>query len=489
MAGGPTTARPRNGAAIFVRGRPLLSLAIAAVAWFGAASFVGAMVGASPPRAAGAPFAPSGQPDRIVLTPGADPARSMAVAYRTGPEQSWTEAEIAPAIDGPALDDLAVTVKGDPPRALVSANGPALYHQVRFSDLDPDTVYAYRLRGADGWSEWFQFRTAAAEARPFRFLYLGDVQNGILSASSRVVRQAFRAHGPIDLVLHAGDLVDQRGDLDPDDEWGEWIAAAGYHYAVLPQIPAAGNHEYEKQLLPDQVAPRRLGAYWPLQFALPQNGAQSAKATTYFVDFQGVRFIVLDGTSALDRGTAEHQARWLDRTLADSRARWNIVLFHQPIFSCGRPADYEALTAAWRPVLENRRVDLVLQGHDHCYSRMTAAPVGADGALTGPVYMVSVAGAKMYALANEAVGLAHRAAEATQLYQIVDVSEDRLSVRVHTATGRLYDGFDIERIGGAHARLRETDESMLMAERRCEGEVSPDGTPCRLLSKRVAFGR
>jgi acid phosphatase type 7 len=120
---------------------------------------------------------------------------------------------------------------------------------------------------------------------------------------------------------------------------------------------------------------------------------------------------------------------------------------------------------------------------------MTAAPVGADGALTGPVYMVSVAGAKMYALANEAVGLAHRAAEATQLYQIVDVSEDRLSVRVHTATGRLYDGFDIERIGGAHARLRETDESMLMAERRCEGEVSPDGTPCRLLSKRVAFGR
>lgn len=490
MAGGPDLSESLGAAKAIWRRRPAIAIIAAVAAWFGAATIVGAMVGVSPPRAAGTPFAAGGLPDRIVLTPGADPAREMAVAFRTGPQQTWSEAEIAPAIDGPSLEELSAVVRGSgAPRSLASANGDANYHQVRFSNLEPDTVYAYRVKGAAGWSEWLQFRTAAAAPQPFRFLYLGDVQNEILSASSRVVRQAFGAHGPIDLVLHAGDLVDQRGDLDADDEWGEWVAAAGYQYAVVPQIPAAGNHEYDKQLAPDAVAPRRLGAYWPLQFALPANGAQDADETTYFVDYQGARFIVLDGTSALDRGTAKAQAQWLDHVLAESAAQWNIVLFHQPVFSCGRPSDEEVLKAAWKPIFDRRKVDLVLQGHDHCYSRMAASPTGEGGELDGPVYMVSVAGAKMYAVTDRALEIADRAGEATQLYQVVDVADDRLAVRVYTATGRLYDGFDIERRAGGLNALREVDTSVRLAERRCDGDVSPDGTTCGLVSKRIAFGR
>ncbi len=490
MAGGPELSGLHNAADAIWRRRPAIAIVVAAIAWFGAAPIVGAMVGVSPPRSAGKPFAPAGLPDRIVLTPGADPAREMAVAFRTGPGQTWSEAEIAPAIDGPSLEERAEIVRGkSAPRSLVSANGAANYHQIRFSGLAPETVYAYRVKGEAGWSEWLQFRTAAATPGPFRFLYLGDVQNGILSVSSRVVRQAFGAHGPIDLVLHAGDLVDQRGDLDADDEWGEWIAAAGYQYAVVPQIPAAGNHEYEKQLVPDAVAPRRLGAYWPLQFALPQNGARKVTDTTYYVDYQGVRFVVLDGTSALDRGTAKDQALWLDRVLAESDAQWKIVLFHQPVFSCGRPSDEEVLKAAWKPVFDRRKVDLVLQGHDHCYSRMTASPAGQDGAFDGPLYMVSVAGAKMYAVTDRAAALANRTGEATQLYQIVDVSEDRLAVRVYTATGRLYDGFDIERSADGLNALHEVKGPVLLAESSCEGDFNPEGAACRLHSSQIAFGR
>lgn len=460
-------------------------------AWIGAATFVGAMVGAGPTRSAGTPFAPTGLADRIVLTPGADPAHEMAIAYRTGPDQSRSVAQLARAVDGPALEELATDIEGAaPPRAIESANGLAFYHQLRFADLEPDTMYAYRVQGSGGWSEWLQFRTASLAREPFRFLYLGDLQDGILSEGSRVIRQAFGAHGGIELVLHAGDLVDQRDILDHDDEWGEWNAAAGYHFAVVPQIPAAGNHEYDNLLLPEAGSRRRLGAYWPLQFALPSNGVLPAKETTYFVDYQGVRFIVLDGTSAIDLETIEAQTRWLDRTLAASKAAWNIVLFHQPIFSCGRPKDTEVLKAAWRPVFEKRKVDLVLQGHDHCYSRMTAEPPrGADGELMGPVYnMVSVAGAKMYALTDRAAEESSRAAEATQLYQIVDVTPDRLDIRVFTATGQLYDGFHIERGAGGRTVLREGTETVL-AERLCEDGVSPDGTSCRLRSKKIGFGR
>ena len=436
------------------------------------------------PRSVGTPYAARNLPDRIVLTPGADPSREMAVAFRTDTDQRTAEAQIAIAVDGPTLEEKAVTVTGGEAMAKDSANGPALYHQVRFTGLQPDTAYAYRLKGSAGWSEWLQFHTAAAEAKPFRFLYLGDIQNGILTYASRVIRQGFHANGGIALVAHAGDLAAQRDDLDHDDEWGEWNQAGGYNYSIVPQLPATGNHEYVDATKPDGTETRKLGPYWPLQFALPANGAPSVKATTYFVDYQGVRFIVLDGTSAIDLGTIADQTRWLDETLAASKARWNVVLFHQPVFTCARPKDTAEIKAAWKPVFDARNVDLVLPGHDHCYSRLTAEAgreagrkARARGAVQGPVYLVSVTGSKMYGLNDRARTQPDKTAEATELYQIVDVDNDRLSMRTYTASGKLYDGFALERRKDGRNRLIELDEPML-AQRTCTGNVGPDGGRC-----------
>ena len=441
------------------------------------------------PRSVGTPYAPRNLPDRIVLTPGADPAHAMAVAFRTDTAQRSSEAQIAVAVDGPTLEEKAVTVTGAAPVAKDSANGPALYHQVRFADLQPDTTYAYRLKGSAGWSEWLQFRTATAAAKPFRFLYLGDIQNGILTYASRVIRQAFHANGNIALVAHAGDLAAQRDDLDHDDEWGEWNQAGGYNYAIVPQLPATGNHEYVDLTKPDGSESRKLGPYWPLQFALPANGATPVKATTYFVDYQGVRFIVLDGTSAIDLGTMKAQTQWLDATLAVSKARWNVVLFHQPVFTCARPQDTAEIKAAWKPVFDKRKVDLVLQGHDHCYSRLTAEAgreagrkARADGAVQGPVYLVSVTGSKMYGLNDRARTQPDKTAEATELYQIVDVESDSLTMRTYTASGKLYDGFALTRGGDGRNRLTELNETML-AERTCTGDIGPDGGRCVARSK------
>lgn len=434
------------------------------------------------PRSAGLPYAPKNLADRIVLTPGADPAREMAVAYRTDTAQTESQAQIAVSVDGPTLEEKAMLVSGKA-MPVDSSYGRALYHQIRFTDLAPDTVYTYRVKGAAGWSEWYQFRTAAAEAKPFRFLYLGDIQNGILTYASRVIRQAFHAKGDIRLVVHAGDLVSQRDDLDHDDEWGEWNQAGGYNYAIVPQVPATGNHEYVDVLKPDGTESRRLGPYWPAQFALPANGAKPVEATTYFTDYQGVRFIVLDGTAAIDLGSMEAQTKWLDQTLASSKANWNVVLFHQPVFTCARPNDTKEIKAAWKPVFEKRKVDLVLQGHDHCYSRLTAesgreagAKARAGGAIQGPVYLVSVTGSKMYRLNDRAPNQPDKIAEATELYQIVDVDPKRLKFRTFTASGKLYDGFDLERTAAGNRLSEITDPTL--AARTCSGDIGPDGGRC-----------
>lgn len=438
--------------------------------------------GAPIPRSAGLPYAPKNLPDRIVLTPGADPAREMAVTFRTDAAQAESQAQLAVSVDGPTLEEKATLVTGKA-MPLDSSYGRALYHQVRFTGLAPDTVYTYRVKGTAGWSEWYQFRTAAAEAKPFRFLYLGDIQNGILTYASRVIRQAFHANGDIRLVVHAGDLVGQRDDLDHDDEWGEWNQAGGYNYAIVPQVPATGNHEYVDLLKPDGTGSRRLGPYWPAQFALPANGADQVKATTYYTDYQGVRFIVLDGTAAIDLGAMKTQTDWLDATLASSKANWNVVLFHQPVFTCARPNDTAEIKAAWKPVFDKRKVDLVLQGHDHCYSRLTSedgreagAKARAGGDLQGPVYLVSVTGSKMYRLNDRAPNQPDKIAEATELYQIVDVEPKRLRFRTYTASGKLYDGFNLDRTDGGN-RLTEIDEPTIAA-RTCAGQVGPDGGRC-----------
>jgi acid phosphatase type 7 len=180
------------------------------------------------PHSAGKPYAARGLPDRIVLTPAADPARGMAVAFRTDARQDEALAEIAPAIDGPSVAARARRVAGSSV-PIETENGSARYHQVRFEGLEPDTPYLYRVRGADGWSEWYQFRTASTEPRPFTFLYFGDTQNDILEVGSRVIRQAFQHTASPALVVHAGDLVAQRDEKVHDDEWGEWAEAGGYH--------------------------------------------------------------------------------------------------------------------------------------------------------------------------------------------------------------------------------------------------------------------
>ncbi|MFC7379179.1 metallophosphoesterase [Brevundimonas sp. GCM10030266] len=431
-----------------------------------------ALLGADPDsRYAARPHA-----DRIILSPGNDPAREASVAFRTDPGQTTARAEIAPALEGPGLEQVARPVDGIS-REIRTVNGEAVYHQVRFTGLAPETPYAYRVRGADGWSEWLQFRTASAEAEPFRFVYLGDVQNDILANGARTVRQALKAAPDAALVVHGGDLVAQGRTGNHDDEWGQWTEAGGYAYAMIPQLPVAGNHEYVAAEDPQGRRIDVLGPHWPLQFVLPGGGAPGLEQTTFILDHQGVRFIGLDGTAALaDPELLRSQTEWLRGALDGNPGRWSVVVMHQPVFTCARPTNTPLLEAAWRPVLEASGADLVLQGHDHCYSRISQPPgfVAEEGEV-GPIYVVSIAGPKMYQLNARAVSEADRVAEDTQLYQVIEVAGERLQYRAYTVAGRLYDAFDLEKSATGE---RLVTPALPGQARVCEAGQGPDGLAC-----------
>ena len=145
------------------------------------------------------------------------------------------------------------------------------------------------------------------------------------------------------------------------------------------------------------------------------------------------------------------------------------------MFSPARNRDNPALRAAWKPLLDEFKVDLVLTGHDHTYARSgdvsgkpavvgtTNTPAGYNQAYDpaiGTVYVVSVSGPKMYDISND--GFAVRTGEDLQLYQIITVDGDELRYTARTATNRLYDAFTLEKRTGQPNRLRE----QLPAEQR-----------------------
>jgi len=419
-------------------------------------------------------YQPTGYPDRIVLTFAGDPARTQAVTWRTSPSVVGARAEIALAGATPGLHLGARTVSGTT-SPLEAENGLAHHHSVVFTDLRPNTLYAYRVAGAGTWSEWFQFRTASTTFTPFSFLYFGDAQNAVKSHFSRTIRQAALDLPDARLMIFAGDLVNLR-EGSHDDEWGEWFEAGGWLHGMVPSLPAPGNHEYIDEIDAEGREWRVLAAHWPAQFTLPENGPEGMEETVYYVDYQGVRFIALNSVEAVydeapDR--VAHQARWLESVLRDNPNRWTVVTFHHPVLSVARGRDNPTLQEHWQPLFERYGVDLVLQGHDHAYGRGSNMGEGtlAWSGHTGTLYVVSVAGPKMYFASDEARYVFDRVGEDTQLYQTIRVEWDRLVYESRTTTGSLYDAFELHKTDGGGNRLIDLRPSD--PERFCERPEIP----------------
>lgn len=377
---------------------------------------------------------PTALPERIVLTLNGDPARQVAVTWRTATNTAGT-VQVTPDQDGPALDKDARAVQATTPTGIETTTGVTrYYHTATLDNLQPDTRYAYRVGNGDLWSEWDSFRTAGATPGKFTFIYSGDAQTGIHSLWSRVLREAFRKAPHARFILHAGDLINNANN---DDQWGEWFDAAGWINRVVPIIATPGNHEYFRVKGQEN---RQLCQLWVPQFEYPRNGLPHLPDSNYFIDYEGLRIVSLN--SNLDH---EPQAKWLDETLTNNPNRWTIVTFHHPVHSGAIKRDNAELREVWLPIIDKHRVDLVLQGHDHTYARseMLSGGKKSDPPTSGSVYVVSVGGSKMYDLTTINRDLMARVAEDTQLYQVITVDADTLTYKAYTATGKKYDEFEL----------------------------------------------
>lgn len=392
---------------------------------------------------------PTGIPDRIILNLTETPATSIAINWRTSVGAHPGIVEIKLAEDAPEFVEGVREVRAHT-EMLTSDLSSAHYHSAIVDRLTPNTQYIYRVGDGTNWSEWSMFRTADDKASGFSFIYFGDSQNEIKSKWSRIVREAFRTRPQAHFMLHAGDLINSS---NRDAEWGDWFYAGGWINRSMPSMATPGNHEYVTRKIDEDTAVRELTSHWRPTFTFPKNGPNGLDETCYYIDYQDCRLISLNSNESLSK-----QAEWLDQILEEGNQRWGIVTMHHPVYSAAADRDNPQVRNAFQPIFDKHKVDLVLQGHDHTYARsrlmqyMENEPSGRtaqDGG--GTLYVVSVSGPKMYAAQER--DFIVRTAEDTQLFQIIQVEPNRIRYEARTATGKIYDAFDLEKVDGEPNRL------------------------------------
>ncbi|MDR6944230.1 metallophosphoesterase family protein [Mucilaginibacter pocheonensis] len=391
-------------------------------------------------------------PDRILLTVTENPAVSITINWRTALTSEVNSVEYTIADAHPEFVSKAKIVN--------AASKPFSFEEIRFinhrttlTDLQPDTLYAYRVGYGESRSEWFQFRTAKAniDKAKLSFIYLGDAQVGIKPLWSRVIRKAYATAPDAQLMIHAGDLVNR---ANKDDEWGDWFAAGNYIHAGMPALMIPGNHEYTH----DDGRPH-LSVYWNEQFSLPNNGPDDEllKGSCYYTDIQGVRFIALN-TQMIEEAPSDdcikRQVDWLHKVLKQNHQQWTCVVMHHPLYSTKKGRDNKKAREHLKPVFDQYGVDIVLQGHDHAYARGMSKIDPANGdpqATFRTVYVVSVSGSKMYE--TEPMDWADIIINHTQVYQTINIDGGSLQFKAYLATGEIADAFDLVKRKGKANQL------------------------------------
>jgi hypothetical protein len=253
-----------------------------------------------------------------------------------------------------------------------------VYHHARIRHLEAGTTYRYRISHGGAIAANSTFTTAPAKPEAFRFAAFGDMGvNAAAAAHVALIRQK-----KPDLAFVVGDLcyADTSGGSGASGPatqdfatWDRWLSQIGGSASKVPWMTTVGNHEMEG-------GNGELGyAGYLDRFATPGNGVAGAPVTYSFV-YGNVGFVALDGNDAsfeLDRNNGYlgvKQDRWLDRRLATLRADPDIdflvVGFHNCMYCTNLVHSSDGGNRSrWEPIFDKHRVDLVVNGHNHCYER------------------------------------------------------------------------------------------------------------------------
>ena len=252
------------------------------------------------------------------------------------------------------------------------------YNHVTVTGLKENTTYYYTVEknGVQSDVETYQTRSFST----VKMLYVGDPQIGAskgqpqggetLAADSGAANTAARndafgwnrtleaalAQDPdVSFIISAGDQVNKTG-KPKEEEYAGYLSPEAL--TSLPVATTIGNHD-------------SLNADYSYHFNNPNAtdyGTTQAGGDYYYSYGDGL-FIVLNTNNY---NVAEHKQAIAEAIASDPDAAWRIVTIHQDIYGSGldhSDTDGMILRTQLTPIFDKYDIDVVLQGHDHTYSR------------------------------------------------------------------------------------------------------------------------
>ena len=371
-------------------------------------------------------YLPLKEPGRVLLTFGDQEELSRNISWQYDSVISSSFVELTDTL---TKDTFRIKAQGE---IFQSRSGKAAYYTARLRSLKPDTYYSYRVNNDGKYSQWYHFQTHNQSTRnDYSFIYTGDVQDTLNGKANQYLKAALKAHPRTEFFAFGGDLTER----PMDSYWAETFSgldSIGQHYPILN---VTGNHEYLKYAI------RKLERRFPLIFSYFQD-SMIGENQVYTLRYNNLQLFLLD--SNREFFYLWSQKKWLEKALKASDAQWKIVILHHPLYSV--KGKYNNLTqkTIFNSLIQEYQVDLVLQGHEHAYARMTLHD--EQGNATTPVYTVSHCSPKSYRITFDQrfdkYGIESR------YYQYIRIHGDTLSMSTYEVpAGNLYDSLDIVKSG------------------------------------------
>jgi hypothetical protein len=261
-----------------------------------------------------------------------------------------------------------------------SLTGNVAYHynHVTVTGLKENTTYYYTVEKDGTQTDVQSYQTGSFSN--VKILLVGDPQIGAskgqtqgsdkLAETSGAANTAARNDGfdwdrtldiataqnsNVNFIISAGDQVNNTGKAK-EEEYASFLSASAL--TSLPLATTIGNHD-------------SLNADYSYHFDNPNatsNGKTAAGGDYYYSYGEGL-FIVLNTNNY---NVAEHEATIKAAIASHQDAKWRIVTMHQDVYGSGADhsdTDGMILRTQLTPLFDQYSIDVVLQGHDHTYSR------------------------------------------------------------------------------------------------------------------------
>lgn len=259
-------------------------------------------------------------------------------------------------------------------------------NKVTATDLKANTTYYYSYQKDRQWTAPEKYTTD--NGSKFSFIFVGDPQIGSSNElkgaateefynaqSAAVANDAFNWNTTLNqamektgnkasFVLSSGDQIQSTKKKSPNKAaWGSEIEYSGYlSPEVLKNLPVAttvGNHDADN-------------ANYTYHFNTAnasELGSNGKVGGDYWFKHDNALFIMLN---TQDTNVEEHRQLIEQTVAANKDCKWRIVTLHQDIYGSAEHSNEPEITNLryqLAPIFEDNKVDVVLTGHDHAYSR------------------------------------------------------------------------------------------------------------------------